>query len=147
MCGLVGAFKPRGECTSDALIASMRDRMVHRGPDGSGLWRSPTGDCSLGHRRLSIIDLSDAASQPMLNEGGTVSLVFNGEIYNHAEVRHELESLNKYTWRTDHSDTEVLLHAYEEWGLNCFRKFCGMWAVALYDNRDQGRPVVHLVRD
>jgi asparagine synthase (glutamine-hydrolysing) len=147
MCGLVGAFKPRGECTSDVLIATMRDRMVHRGPDGSGLWRSPTGDCSFGHRRLSIIDLSDAASQPMLNQGGTVSIVFNGEIYNHAEVRHELETLNKYRWRTDHSDTEVLLHAYEEWGLDCFRKFCGMWGVAIYDSRDQGRPVVHLVRD
>ena len=147
MCGLVGAFKPRGECTSDVLIATMRDRMVHRGPDGSGLWRSPTGDCSFGHRRLSIIDLSDAASQPMLNQSGTVSIVFNGEIYNHAEVRHELETLNKYTWRTDHSDTEVLLHAYEEWGLDCFRKFCGMWGVAIYDNRDQGRPVVHLARD
>ena len=68
MCGLVGAFKPRGECTSDVLIATMRDRMVHRGPDGAGLWRSPDGDCSFGHRRLSIIDLSDAASQPMLNQ-------------------------------------------------------------------------------
>jgi asparagine synthase (glutamine-hydrolysing) len=147
MCGLVGAFKPRGECTSDALIATMRDRMVHRGPDGAGLWRSPTGDCSLGHRRLSIIDLSEAASQPMLNEDGTVSLVFNGEIYNHAEVRHELETLNKYTWRTDHSDTEVLLHAYEEWGLDCFRKFYGMWGVAIYDSRDRDRPLVHLIRD
>jgi asparagine synthase (glutamine-hydrolysing) len=147
MCGLVGAFKPRGECTSDVLIATMRDRMVHRGPDGSGLWRSPTGDCSFGHRRLSIIDLSDAASQPMLNHSGTVSIVFNGEIYNHAEVRRELEALNKYTWRTDHSDTEVLLHAYEEWGLDCFTKFCGMWAVAIYDHRDKGRPVVHLIRD
>ena len=83
----------------------------------------------------------------MLNQSGTVSIVFNGEIYNHAEVRHELETLNKYTWRTDHSDTEVLLHAYEEWGLDCFRKFCGMWGVAIYDNRDQGRPVVHLARD
>ena len=105
---------------------------------GSGA--PPQAIARFGHRRLSIIDLSDAASQPMLNQSGTVSIVFNGEIYNHAEVRHELETLNKYTWRTDHSDTEVLLHAYEEWGLDCFRKFCGMWGVAIYDNRDRAGP-------
>jgi len=87
--------------------------MAHRGPDGCGLWSSSDRRCVLGHRRLSIIDLSAAAAQPMSNGQGTVTLTFNGEIYNHADVRRELESLNRYQWTTDHSDTEVLLHAYE----------------------------------
>jgi len=129
------------------VIAAMRDRMAHRGPDGAGLWRAPDGACAFGHRRLSIIDLSDAANQPMLNAAGTVAVCYNGEIYNHAEIRRELQRLDKYSWKTDHSDTEVLLHAYEEWGLDCFQKFCGMWAVAIYDGRRAGRPLVHLVRD
>jgi asparagine synthase (glutamine-hydrolysing) len=147
MCGLVGAFRPRGTCASDAIIAAMRDRMIHRGPDGAGLWRSADGACAFGHRRLSIIDLSDAAAQPMINSAGNVAVVFNGEIYNHAELRRELEALGKYAWHTDHSDTEVLLHAYEEWGLDCFRRFCGMWGVAIYDGRVPGEARVHLVRD
>ena len=147
MCGLVGAFKPAGDCSSDKLITAMRDRMVHRGPDGGDNWRSKDGTCAFGHRRLSIIDLSTAASQPMLNERGDVAVIFNGEIYNHAEVRRELEALGKYRWQTDHSDTEVLLHAFEEWGLACFDKFYGMWGVAIYDGRKPGRPVVHLIRD
>ena len=147
MCGLVGAFSPARQCSADAVVAAMRDRMAHRGPDGAGLWRSADGACAFGHRRLSIIDLSAAADQPMLNEAGDVALVFNGEIYNHADIRRELEALNKYSWRTNHSDTEVLLHAFEEWGLDCFSRFYGMWGVAIYDARASGRPVVHLVRD
>jgi asparagine synthase (glutamine-hydrolysing) len=147
MCGLVGAYKPTGISTSDAVLAAMRDRMVHRGPDGAGAWRSRDGRCALGHRRLSIIDLSDSAAQPMLNQAGTVALVFNGEIYNHAEIRTQLQALGKYTWQTDHSDTEVLLHAYEEWGLDCFKRFYGMWGVAIYDARDPGAPKLHLIRD
>jgi len=125
----------------------MRDRMVHRGPDGGGLWRAADGRCALGHRRLSIIDLSTAASQPMANDAGTVVLVFNGEIYNHAELRRELEATGKYRWQTDHSDTEVLLHAYEEWGLECVHRFYGDFAFAVYDAREPGRPVLHLARD
>lgn len=147
MCGLVGAFNPVRDCTPDNIVASMRDRMTHRGPDGAGSWRSADGHCAFGHRRLSIIDLSTAANQPMVNDAGNVAVIFNGEIYNHADVRRELEALNKYVWHTDHSDTEVLLHAYEEWGLDCFRKFYGMWGVAIYDGRQSGRPVVHLIRD
>jgi asparagine synthase (glutamine-hydrolysing) len=147
MCGLVGAFSPAGECTSDAIVAAMRDRMAHRGPDGAGLWRSDDRHCAFGHRRLSIIDLSEAANQPMLNDAGDVAVIFNGEIYNHEEVRRELKTLNKYVWQTDHSDTEVLLHAYEEWGLDSFRKFCGMWGVAIYDSRNPAEPRLHLIRD
>src|SRR5438067_11779223 len=109
MCGIVGAFKAGGVAADDVIVATMRDRMAHRGPDGVGLWRSSQGDCVLGHRRLSIIDLSDCAAQPMVNDAGTVALTFNGEIYNHADLRRELTALGKYQWHTDHSDTEVLL--------------------------------------
>src|SRR4051794_34520982 len=147
MCGIVGAFKPSGESSGRAIVEQMRDRMAHRGPDGVGLWASADQSCTLGHRRLSIIDLSRNANQPMLNRAGDVSLIFNGEIYNHADVRRELEQLGTYQWATDHSDTEVLLHAYEEWGLDCFTRFYGMFAVAIYDAREPGRPVLHLVRD
>jgi asparagine synthase (glutamine-hydrolysing) len=147
MCGLVGAFRPARECTPDAVLATMRDRMAHRGPDGAGLWRSADGSCAFGFRRLSIIDLSSAANQPMLNQRGDVAIVFNGEIYNHAEIRRELEALNKYSWQSDHSDTEVLLHAFEEWGLDCFTKFYGMWSVAIHDTRAAGAPLLRLVRD
>jgi len=147
MCGIVGSFHPEGRTADPGVIARMRDRMVHRGPDGCGIWTSPDRRCVLGHRRLSIIDLSDAAAQPMSNAQGTVALTFNGEIYNHADVRRELEALNKYSWKTDHSDTEVLLHAYEEWGTECVKKFYGMFAVGIYDARDPGRPLTHLIRD
>ena len=148
MCGIVGSFQPKdGEaCTVDVLTA-MRDRMVHRGPDGAGVWREAGGRCGMAHRRLSIIDLSRAAAQPMSNHDGTVVVVFNGEIYNHAELRRDLERLGKYRWKTDHSDTEVLLHAYEEWGLECVHRFYGMFAFALYDARSPDEPVLHLVRD
>ena len=148
MCGIVGAFDPlSGRAASADVVAAMRDRMIHRGPDGAGLWRALDGRCALGHRRLSIIDLSTAAAQPMASAGGDVVLVFNGEIYNHAELRRELEALGKYRWVTDHSDTEVLLHAYEEWGVGCVDRLIGMFAFAVYDARDPAGPVVHLARD
>src|SRR6185436_2607311 len=114
-------------------VAKMRDRMRHRGPDGEGLWSSSDGRCAFGHRRLSIIDLSAAARQPMTNCAGTVTITYNGEIYNHGDLRRELEALGKYQWKTDHSDTEVLLHAYEEWGVDCVKRFYGMFAVGIYD--------------
>jgi asparagine synthase (glutamine-hydrolysing) len=147
MCGIVGSFRPGSAACGPEVVARMRDSMAHRGPDGCGLWASADRSCALGHRRLSIIDVSSNASQPMVNDGETVSLVFNGEIYNHAELRKELEGLGKYRWRTDHSDTEMLLHAYEEWGLDCVHRLYGMFAFAVYDSRDRERPVVHLVRD
>lgn len=147
MCGIVGSFNPAGSvCSVDVLVA-MRDSMVHRGPDGGGIWRSQDARCALAHRRLSIIDLSESATQPMANADGSVILVFNGEIYNHAEIRQQLQALDRYQWRTDHSDTEVLLHAYEEWGLECVQRFYGMFAFAVYDTREPSKPVLHLVRD
>jgi asparagine synthase (glutamine-hydrolysing) len=147
MCGIVGSFRPGGAGAGPDVVARMRDRMSHRGPDGLGLWATSDHSCTFGHRRLSIIDVSINASQPMVNDDETIALVFNGEIYNHAEIRKELEALGKYSWRTDHSDTEMMLHAYEEWGLDCVERFYGMFAFAVYDRRDPGRPTLHLVRD
>src|SRR6202000_2863568 len=98
----------------------------------------------LGHRRLSIIDLSTCASQPMSNEDGSLWVVFNGEIYNHAEIRRELELLGGHTWKTDHSDTEMILHAFEQWGIEAIHRFRGMFAIALYDTRKQE---LWLIRD
>jgi asparagine synthase (glutamine-hydrolysing) len=147
MCGIVGSFRPGAAGAGADVVARMRDRMSHRGPDGLGIWTARDRSCTFGHRRLSIIDVSVNANQPMVNDDETVALVFNGEIYNHADIRRELEALGKYTWRTDHSDTEMMLHAYEEWGLECVNRFYGMFAFAVYDARDPGRPALHLVRD
>jgi asparagine synthase (glutamine-hydrolysing) len=137
MCGLVGclSYSDRFRVTAPYLDR-MRDTMVHRGPDGEGTWISADGAVGLGHRRLSIIDLSDAASQPMASDDGAVQLVFNGEIYNHGEIRRELEALG-HRFRTDHSDTEALLRAYLQWGRDCVHRFRGMFAIALWDGRSR----------
>jgi asparagine synthase (glutamine-hydrolysing) len=134
MCGIVGTLPFRSSAFTiiHPDIARMRDTMVHRGPDGAGIWISPDKRVGLGHRRLSIIDLSEAAGQPMCNEDGSVWIVFNGEIYNHAEIRPELERLG-HRFKTDHSDTEVIIHAYEQWGIECLERFRGMFAIALWD--------------
>jgi len=98
----------------------------------------------LGFRRLAIIDLSERAMQPMSNEDGTLWVVFNGEIYNHAEIRAELERRGGHRWKTDHSDTEVILHAFEEWGIDCLQKFRGMFAIAPWDAK---KHQLWLIRD
>jgi asparagine synthase (glutamine-hydrolysing) len=105
----------------------MRDSLAHRGPDGKGIFSD--GRIALGHRRLSIIDLSDAASQPFASEDGSLQLVFNGEIYNYVELRDELRGR---AWRSA-SDTEVILRGYEEWGERVLERLNGMFALALYD--------------
>lgn len=146
MCGIVGAlvFDNSSFRVTEPYISRMRDTMFHRGPDGAGTWIAPSGKVGLGHRRLSIIDLSTAASQPMSNEDGTLQVVFNGEIYNHAEIRVELERLGGYRWKTDHSDTEVVLHAFERWGIDCIHRFRGMFAIALWDEKKRE---LWLIRD
>ena len=146
MCGIVGAlvFDNSSFRVTEPYISRMRDTMFHRGPDGAGTWVAPSGKVGLGHRRLSIIDLSTAASQPMSNEDGTLQVVFNGEIYNHAEIRVELERLGGYRWKTDHSDTEVVLHAFERWGIDCIHRFRGMFAIALWDEKKRE---LWLIRD
>ena len=92
MCGIAGTLilDPSSQSVSRELLARMRDTMVHRGPDGAGLWTSPNGRVGLAHRRLAIIDCTESANQPMSNEDGSVWVVFNGEIYNHAEIREQL---------------------------------------------------------
>ncbi|GAB4482708.1 MAG: N-acetylglutaminylglutamine amidotransferase [Burkholderiaceae bacterium] len=147
MCGLVGSFHPNGSAANQDVIARMRDRMAHRGPDSAGFWREPQGRIALGHRRLSIIDLSEAAGQPMASPAGDVVVVFNGEIYNHAELRTQLREQGVLDWRTDHSDTEVIVNAYRQWGISFVDRLNGDFAIALFDRRDPARPEVHLVRD
>lgn len=146
MCGIAGAlaFSNSSFEVTEKYITAMRDTMIHRGPDGAGTWVSKDRKVGLGHRRLSIIDLSEAAGQPMCNHDGSIFLVYNGEIYNHEEIRTELDGIRPRKWKTDHSDTEVIIHAYEEWGFDCLEKFRGMFAFALWDER-LGR--LWLVRD
>ena len=116
MCGITGWLSTSlAQPVDGSLLARMRDTMVHRGPDGEGLWVAPGREVALAFRRLAIVDLSATANQPMTNEDGTVQVVFNGEIYNHLALRQEL--LEKgHRFKTDHSDTEVIVHGYEEWG-------------------------------
>jgi asparagine synthase (glutamine-hydrolysing) len=131
MCGIAGIFLPGGGTVDPALLARMSERLRHRGPDGEGTFID--GPVGLAHRRLAIIDLSDAAAQPMANEDGTLRLVYNGEIYNYPELMEELVAKgHRFHSRCD---AEVILHAYEEWGRDCLARFAGMWAFALWDSR------------
>ncbi len=139
MCGIVGVltFSQSSPGVTAPYLEGMRDAMAHRGPDGAGVWISHDCRVGLGHRRLSIIDLSPTAAQPMSNEDGSLWITYNGEIYNHAEIRRELERDGGHRWKTDHSDTEVILHAFEEWGIDCLQRFRGMFAIALWDARNR----------
>ena len=136
MCGIAGFWGPLDR----ELLEAMARVQAHRGPDDDGFVE--TEHASLGFRRLSIIDLAHGA-QPMGNEDGKVQIVFNGEVYNFRELRAELQRAG-HTFRTD-SDTEAIVHAYEEWGPECFTRFNGMWAVGILDLR--GTPKLVLGRD
>src|SRR4029077_11481093 len=126
MCGICG-FTGR----DDALLEAMKSAIRHRGPDAEGSW---TADgISLGHRRLSIVDLSESGRQPMGNEDGSVWITFNGEIYNQLDLRKELEAKG-HVFRS-HADTEVIVHGYEQWGDDCVGRLTGMFAFALWDTR------------
>ncbi len=133
MCGIAGVIRREGSTAEDrAAVARMTTAQIHRGPDADGFYED--GHAVLGHRRLSIIDLSDAARQPMSNEDGTVWVTYNGEIYNHRDLRTELASRG-HDFRSQ-SDTEVILHGYEEWGIDrLLEKLRGMFAFGLYDSR------------
>lgn len=135
MCGIIGALSLPGASfkITKSYITKMRDTMIHRGPDGAGTWVADDSQIGLGHRRLSIIDLSNAAAQPMATNNQRYWLTFNGEIYNHQEIRDELIALGHVSWQTTHSDTEVILYAFAEWGIDCVHKFRGMFAFALWD--------------
>lgn len=129
MCGIAG-FLGAG---TDEDLRKMMAALAHRGPDGEGAWCDPERMVYLGHRRLSVVDLACGA-QPMVSSDGDRIIVFNGEIYNHRELRAELTALGR-TFRTDHSDTEVLLEAYAVWGERMTQRLNGMWAFALHDRR------------
>lgn len=125
MCGICGFIGEGGRALLDPMVASLH----HRGPDEAGAW---TGEgAALGMRRLAIIDV-ETGQQPMFNEDGTVAVVFNGEIYNFIELRAELAAAG-HRFRTDHSDTEVIVHGYEEWGDDVLHRLNGMFAIAVWD--------------
>jgi len=138
VCGIVGQVSlGRGRPIDVEAVRAMTEALAHRGPDGSGEYRSPSGLAALGHRRLSIIDLV-TGGQPIYNEDGTVAVVLNGEIYNFESLRLELQAQgHRFTTR---SDTEVIAHLYEERGIECFRDLRGMFAVLIWDER-RGRLV------
>jgi asparagine synthase (glutamine-hydrolysing) len=139
MCGIVGAWHLHRDLRGE--VAAACERLRHRGPDDSGLWMDPTTGLVLGHRRLAVIDPSPAGHQPMSSECGRHHLVFNGEIYNHLELRARLPSR---AWR-GHADTETLLAAYGEWGFERMLESCaGMFAFALYDSAAR---TLYLARD
>src|SRR5688572_22831150 len=129
MCGIAGLVGASGLHEDDrARVVLMRDVLTHRGPDGAGLHTDTYA--ALGHRRLSIVDLA-GGHQPLSNEDGSIWVTYNGEIYNHADVRPDLEAAG-HRYRT-RSDTETIVHAYEEWGDDCVTRFRGMFAFAIWD--------------
>jgi asparagine synthase (glutamine-hydrolysing) len=166
MCGITGVFSSDSREVTPELLLRMANVLKHRGPDGEGYALIDTSeqhtelrigddspddldpelkhiaaplehpvDLGLGHRRLSIIDLSTAGHQPMSNEDKTIWIIHNGEIYNHIELREELRSRG-HRFQSN-TDTEVILHSYEEWGISCLHRFNGMWAFAIWDSRDR----------
>src|SRR5712691_1297903 len=144
MCGIAGfiSLNNRGAGLGESL-RRMTDALTHRGPDDQGQWIDSEVGIALGHRRLSILDLSPEGHQPMRSESERYQLSFNGEVYNFRDLRQELVSLN-HTFR-GHSDTEVMLAAFEQWGVQpAVERFVGMFAFALWDSKEH---VLHLVRD
>jgi asparagine synthase (glutamine-hydrolysing) len=148
MCGIVGFLKPGGADNRAAaeLVSAMRDRLVHRGPDDAGTWVDAPAGLAFGFRRLSIMDLSPAGHQPMVSACGRFAMIFNGEIYNFAEIRGEIEAVRgaPHPWR-GHSDTEILLEAMAQWGFEgTLSRANGMFAIAVWDRADR---VLWLGRD
>lgn len=131
MCGIAGIIDKRG--IDRRLPLNMRDLLSHRGPDDAGIWLNINKTVGLVHRRLSIIDLSQAGHQPMSDEESEIWITYNGEVYNFIEIKKELLAKG-YQFKSK-TDTEVLLYAYKEWGIECLHKFNGMFAFCIYDRR------------
>ena len=129
MCGIVGILNLNKESVDQNLLKKMVNTMSYRGPDDQGFYIKE--NIGLGHCRLSIIDLSKKGYQPMSNENTTIWIVYNGEIYNYLELGEELKRQG-HTFKSK-TDTEVIIHSYEEWGEDCFKKFNGDWALAILD--------------
>ncbi len=133
MCGIAGIFRFDQQPVEQALLANMAKLQQHRGPDDEGFYTDD--QVGLAFRRLAILDLSPAGHQPMTNADSECQIIYNGEIYNHDELRNELKGCG-YTFRST-SDTEVILAAYQQWGVDCLHRFNGMWAFALWDIRQK----------
>ncbi|RJF93637.1 asparagine synthase (glutamine-hydrolyzing) [Sphingomonas cavernae] len=145
MCGIAGFFDPSSSSGISAMLAAMTDVIAHRGPDDTGAWIDPAAQLALGHRRLSIIDLSPAGHQPMISATKRYVIVYNGEIYNHSALRAELEAMGAAPRWKGHSDTEVMLAAFERWGVEgALSRFNGMFAFALWDRELRA---LYLARD
>jgi len=139
MCGFAGFYRNSHlQADASACAANMADRIAHRGPDDSGVWTDDAAGIALAHRRLSIVDLSAAGHQPMLSASGRWVLAYNGEVYNHLELRKRLEREGAApSWR-GHSDTETLLAAIEAWGVDeTLKRSVGMFALALWDRAER----------
>jgi len=140
MCGIAGLFRPGGgdESVLAGYAKRMADSLRHRGPDAGGVWANATAGIAFGHRRLSILELSEAGAQPMRSDCGRFTVTFNGEIYNHLDIRNELEAIGAGpNWR-GHSDTETLLYAVRQWGVSeALERFIGMFAFALWDEKER----------
>ncbi|HMO32861.1 MAG TPA: asparagine synthase (glutamine-hydrolyzing) [Lacibacter sp.] len=134
MCGISGVLSPNPSLVTPDRLGQMTNALAHRGPDGEGHWINTGGTTGLGHRRLSVVDLSPEAGQPF-HYLGRYTLVYNGELYNHPELREELQQQG-FSFRT-RSDTEVLAAAYACWGADCLQRFDGMFAFALWDEQEQ----------
>ncbi|NWB91696.1 asparagine synthase (glutamine-hydrolyzing) [Pseudomonas agarici] len=144
MCGLVGIFCARPEMELGPIITRMNNKIAHRGPDAAEIWVDTSARVALGHRRLAIVDLSPAGKQPMLSDCERFVIVFNGEIYNHEDLRKEIDTTHRIKWR-GHSDTEVLLACLIHWGVErTLRAVVGMFAFALLDRQQQ---LLTLARD
>ncbi|MGZ3885781.1 MAG: asparagine synthetase B family protein, partial [Bacteroidia bacterium] len=136
MCGIAGFTVQQGSSSGKHSIEAMTGALAHRGPDAGNTWSDET--VYLGHRRLSIIDLSESSNQPMHSANGRYVIVYNGELYNYRELKLELQRVAQgsthqpYFFKTA-SDTEVILAAYQRWGSDCLSKFNGMFALAIYD--------------
>ncbi|BCA57126.1 Asparagine synthetase [Nitrospira sp. KM1] len=144
MCGIVGLFDPGGRGITEEQLAHMRDQMVHRGPNDAGFFVHRDQDLFVGlaHRRLSIIDLSELGRQPMSTSDARLWIVFNGEIFNYAELRRLLMQTGRYAFRS-RTDTEVILYGVREWGLDgCLKRLRGMYAFALFDVTAQTLTIV-----
>ena len=135
MCGIAGIWNLNGRPVDRLELSSMTDAMAHRGPDGRGTYVDQEACLGLGHRRLSILDLSDDGRQPFASPDGRYHISYNGEIYNFLELRQELEGAG-FTFRS-HTDTEVLLAAFIHWGEECQHRLNGMWAFAIWDGRER----------
>ncbi len=141
MCGIAGQVKFNGKVSAQNCMA-MADAIRHRGPDGSGIYLNEASTVGLSHRRLSFLDLSEAGKQPMTNEDGSLWITYNGEIYNYVELRKQLEQSGHQFH--SHTDTEVILHGYEEWGYDVVNHLKGMFAFGIWDEK---RKQLFLARD